>query len=274
MDFKCVKWPDGKRIAIMLAFDIDGETLWMSRGKEHITNFSRGRYSTLQAIPRILRMLEEEGVPATFFTPAWNAEKYPDVIREITRLGHEIGYHGYLHEVFTDGEKENEQMEKAEAIIEEITGSRPVGNRAPSGNVYPYSLQLWLDRGEIYSSNWRDSDGPFIHEVDGKPVPLVELPKDSILDDTAYDMYTECEPVHFNLRSGEEMAAVWKEEFDALAEENRMINFVMHPQFIGRPHNICHLRRLIQYMKENGAWFATNAQVAEYILKQNGIERE
>ena len=53
-----------------------------------------------------------------------------------------------------------------------------------------------------------------------------------------------------------------------------MINFVMHPQFIGRPHNICHLRRLIQYMKENGAWFATNAQVAEYMLKQNGIERE
>lgn len=86
-------------------------------------------------------------------------------------------------------------------------------------------------------------------------------------------MYTECEPVHFNLRSGAEMTQVWREEFDALAAENRMINFVMHPQFIGRPHNICHLRKLIQYMKANGAWFATNEQVANYILDQNGVKR-
>lgn len=271
MDFKYVDWPEGKRIAIMLAFDIDGETLWMGRGKDHITNFSRGRYSTLQALPRILRMLEEEGVVATFFTPAWIAEKYPDVIREVSRLGHEIGYHGYLHEVFADGEQEDVHMEKAESIMEGIIGKRPVGNRAPSGNVYDYSLPLWLKRKEIYSSNWRDSDGPFIHEIDGKPIPLVEVPKDSILDDTAYDMYTECASVHFNLRSGEEMTAVWREEFDALAEEHRMINFVMHPQFVGRPHNICHLRKLIQYMKANGAWFATNEQVAEYILEQNGL---
>ena len=134
-------------------------------------------------------------------------------------------------------------------------------------------MKLWLDRGEIYSSNWRDSDGPFIHEIDGKLVPLVELPKDSVLDDTAYDMYTECEPVHFNLRSGAEMIQVWREEFDALAAENRMMNFVMHPQFIGRPHNICHLRKLIRHMKENGAWFATNEQVANYILDQNGVKR-
>lgn len=273
MDFKSVKWPDGKRIAIMLAFDIDGETLWMCRGKDHITNFSRGRYSTLQALPRILRMLEEEDVIATFFTPAWIAEQHPEVIREVSRLGHEIGYHGYLHEVFDTYEAENAHMEKAEAAMEKIIGKRPVGNRGPSGLVYDYSLNLWLERGEIYSSNWRDSDGPFIHEVDGKPVPLVELPKDSILDDTAYDMYTECESVHFNLRSGAEMTQVWREEFDALAAENRMINFVMHPQFIGRPHNICHLRKLIQYMKANGAWFATNEQVANYILDQNGVKR-
>ncbi len=267
MDFKYVDWPEGKRIAIMLAFDIDGETLWMHRGgAAHITNFSRGRYSTLQAIPRILRMLEEEEVPATFFTPAWIAERYPEVIKECVRLGHEIGYHGYLHEVFLEKDAEDAHMEKAEAVIESIIGKRPVGNRAPSGDVYDYSLPLWLKRGEVYSSNWRDSDGPFIHELNGSPVPIVELPKDSVLDDTAYDMYTECHSVHFNLRSGEEMISVWKEDFDELAKEHRMMNFVMHPQFIGRPHNICHLRKLIQYMKANGAWFATNEQAARYLL--------
>lgn len=56
--------------------------------------------------------------------------------------------------------------------------------------------------GYIYSSNWRSSDGPFIHQINGKPIPLVELPKDSVFDDTAYDMYTESVPTRASLRAG------------------------------------------------------------------------
>jgi len=99
----------------------------------------------------------------------------------------------------------------------------------------------------------------------------VELPKDSIFDDTAYDFYTETEPMRHGLRSGREMCEVWKAEFDALAGEGRMINFVMHPQFIGRPGNLRALRDLIRYMRDNGAWFATNEQAARYVLETEGM---
>ena len=55
-----VNWPDGKRIAIMLAFDIDAELMWMLRNDEnekHPANISRGHYSVRQGVPRILKLL-------------------------------------------------------------------------------------------------------------------------------------------------------------------------------------------------------------------------
>lgn len=66
------QWPDNKRIAVMLAFDIDAETMWTTRGdgnEDHITNLSRGTYGPKQGIPRILDMLDVHQVKATFFIP-------------------------------------------------------------------------------------------------------------------------------------------------------------------------------------------------------------
>lgn len=267
-------WPEGKRIAVMVAFDIDGELLWLQRNQEnskHLTNLSRGWYATRQGVPRILKLLEEEGIRATFFTPAWIAQKYPEVVKAIHSQGHEIGYHGWMHEAKDDYAQEKALMEKCDEIFQELIGTVPVGHRAPEGNLYDFSLRLWMEHGYIYSSNWRNSDGPFIHELDGKKIPLVELPKDSVFDDTAYDLYTECAPQRAGLRSGREMCQVWKDEFDALAEEGRMINLVMHPQFMGRPGNIRPFRELLHYMRDHGAWFATNEDAARYILEQAGM---
>ena len=71
-------------------------------------------------------------------------------------------------------------MAKVENIIKGLTGRQMVGQRSPDGFIYDFHLQLWLDRGYIYSSNWRDNDGPFLHKINGKTVPIVELPKDGI----------------------------------------------------------------------------------------------
>ena len=62
-------WPDNKRIALLLSFDIDAETLWLTRNdinERHLVHMSRGLYATKQGLPRILKMLEEEGLKATF----------------------------------------------------------------------------------------------------------------------------------------------------------------------------------------------------------------
>lgn len=270
-------WPDKKRIALCLSFDIDAETLWLTRNDinaRHLVHLSRGLYATKQALPRILNMLDEEQLKATFFTTAYTAEIHPEIIKYIADQGHEIGYHGYMHEVKDTYDEENALMDKVDNIIRSLTGKRSVGVRMPDGIIHDFHKQLWLDRGIIYSSNWRNNDGPFLLEIDGKEIPIVELPKDGIVDDTSYNMYTLQHPEHYYLRSGREMVQIWKDELDGLADEGRMLNFVMHPQFIGRPGYLRALRDFIHYAKENGAWIATDEQVAKHILAQCGYNIE
>ena len=271
-----VKWPDGKRIAVLLAFDLDAETMWLNRGdgnRDHLQNLSRGSYGPRQGVPRILEMLDRHQVEATFFVPGYIAELYPETTKEIARRGHEIAFHGYYHEddPTTPYEEEKERMERCNKLFEDMVGQTLRGHRAPEGIMYDYSLKLFLEQGYIHSSNWRHSDGPFIHELDGKKVPLVELPKDSIFDDTAYDFFTDSAPERYELKSAREMREIWQDEFDALAQEGRMMNFVMHPQHMGRASRIAMLSDFIGYMKANGAWFATNVECAEYVLKQEGM---
>ena len=272
-----MNWPDNKRIAVMMAFDLDAETMWTTHGDgstAHMTNLSRGAYGPKQGVPRILDMLDSHQVKATFFIPGVVAEHYPEVVREIVRRGHDIGFHGYLHEESTKTtyEQEDATMHRSEKIIYDLTGQKIAGHRAPGGVIHDYSLRLFLEHGYIYSSNWRDSDGPFLHQIDGKTVPLVELPKDSIFDDTAYDFYTDAAPERYGLKSPDEMFEIWKEEFDSLAVEGRMINFVLHPQFVGRASRVQMLSRLIGYMKSHGAWLDTNRAVAAWVLKENGFQ--
>ena len=271
-----INWPDNKRIAVMMAFDLDAETMWTTHGDgstAHMTNLSRGAYGPKQGVPRILDMLDKHQIKATFFIPGVVAEHYPEVVKEIAHRGHDIGFHGYLHEESTQTtyEQEDATMRRSEKIIQDITGQKIVGHRAPGGVIHEYSLRLFLEHGYIYSSNWRDSDGPFLHQIDGKTVPLVELPKDSIFDDTAYDFYTDAAPERYGLKSPNEMFEIWKEEFDSLATEGRMINFVLHPQFVGRASRVQMLSNLIGYMKSHGAWLDTNRAVASWILNENGF---
>ena len=66
-------WPNNKRLALMLSFDIDAETLWLTRNeinKNHPANLSRGLYSVKQGIPRILRMLVLYFFPGSYSSEA------------------------------------------------------------------------------------------------------------------------------------------------------------------------------------------------------------
>jgi len=272
-----VVWPDNKRIAIMMSFDIDAETLWYQRSskddyRDHITNISRGTYGPQTGVPRILKMLDTHDIKATFYVPGWVAEQHTETIREVLRRGHEVAAHGYEHEEKGPYSQEEDEaiMEKAETALWETVGVKPVGHRGPGGVIGDYSIAMFYRRGYIYSSNWRDSDGPFFHKIDGKEIPLVEFPKDSIYDDGFY-MCTFSEPMRQSMKSPQEAIEMMRDEFDGLAEEGgRMMTFVFHPQLSGHPGRCKLLSEFIGYMKANGAWFARSDEAACYLIEQHG----
>lgn len=86
-----VTWKGGARCAVSLGIDVDGETLWLSRDPEHARRpgvLSQGAYGPKVGVPLLLDMLERFAMRATFFVPGWIAERYPDVVARIHRMGH------------------------------------------------------------------------------------------------------------------------------------------------------------------------------------------
>ena len=92
------RWPGETRAACAFTFDMDAETLWMARDIHEPVTLSQGRFGPIEALPRILALLEKAEVRASFFIPAWVASHYADAVRAIAAAGHEIGCHGDEHE--------------------------------------------------------------------------------------------------------------------------------------------------------------------------------
>ena len=114
------KWPNGARVAVALSFDIDNATVPLSRGDLGSEVLSRGQYGAVDGLPRILRVLDKENVPASFFIPAVSAALNPEMVPSIlSRKRHEIGVHGWIHEhlgVLNDEAEERRLLNRVDCI--------------------------------------------------------------------------------------------------------------------------------------------------------------
>lgn len=268
-------WPEGKRCAVGLSFDFDAETLWFRTLKQSDSMpMSRGAYGARVGVPRILRLLKEYGVPATFFVPGWTADKYPDLVEQMVRDGHEIGHHGYEHEYVVNKPREVEEeiLERGIESLRRITGVVPRGYRAPAGNVGPNTFGLLLAHNFLYDSTLMADELPYWVEVEGSG-RLVEIPIAWELTDTPHFLFSYV-PYYVGMSSQEKVYEIWEAEFEGAYAEGGFFNLVMHPQIIGRRHRMQMLERLVRRMLEKGdVWFATHAQVAETFARRAGEER-
>lgn len=120
---------------------------------------------------RILSILAENNVKATFFILGWIAERSPGLVKEIARQGHEIASHGYNHKlVYRQRPEEFRQdIKKTKAILENITGNGAViGYRAASYSITkesPWAFDILSEEGFKYDS----SVFPGNHHIGGMP---------------------------------------------------------------------------------------------------------
>ena len=273
-----IKWPDGKKVAVMLTFDYLAEALQKDRFDHEIifADQSRGEYGPNEGIHRCLDVLDRTGVKGTFFVPGYVMEKYGDSVKEIDAKGHEIAYSGYEYKSGTDipYEEELENMEKSEALFKKLTGKTFSGHRAPGRIMQTYTVDMIYERGYIYSSSMNNCDWAYCYERDGEKIPVVEFPTDCILNDYTYFFYTLDTPKNRSLYNNAYVREIWQDEFDGLAEEgNKIMVLELHPQLIGRASRAKLLENLIEYMQENGAWIATCEDVATYVLEKNKMAR-
>jgi peptidoglycan/xylan/chitin deacetylase (PgdA/CDA1 family) len=266
-----IRWPKGVRAAVCLTFDLDAETAWISRDPENLHRLavmSQGAYGPKVGVPLLLDFLARNGLRATFFIPGWTAERYPDVVAEIHRQGHEVGHHGYLHEAL-EGRSRDEEEEillRGAGILERINGQRPVGYRAPRYEISHDTVDLLRTHGFRYASNLQDTIWPYLHP--GAP-PLVELPTTWILDDGPYFAYGIRPPLYRQIYPPAAVLSTWKDEFRGMHALGGAFTLILHPQFIGRPSRVLMLQALVDYVRTfPGVWLTHGLELAQWVASE------
>jgi len=119
---------------------------------------------------QILSLLESFEVKATFFIVGWVAERHPDLVRTIQKQGHEIGCHSYAHRKVYDltPVQFKEDTYRAKAILEDTTGVKVRGYRAPSYSITKKSLWA-LDILAELNFEYDSSIFPVYHDNYGIP---------------------------------------------------------------------------------------------------------
>lgn len=274
-------WPEGKRSAAILGFDMDAESVALTTDPEsrnRLSVMSHQAYGPVTGMPRILAMLKRHHLHATFFCPGFTARRYPDLVRRVIDDGHEIAHHGYLHEAIQgmSAQQEADMLDRGIEALEEITGRRPVGYRAPMWESTYQTAKLLLDRGFIYDSSMMDCDVPYeLAEAPGEDArSIVEIPVSWSLDDWEQYAYL---PGLFGSGLIEDPAksySMWQSELVESHAVGGCFTLTSHPFLTGRLGRLRRLEDLVTIMAGwPDLWVTTAAEVARHTRSLNVAPR-
>jgi len=263
-----IPWPNGARVACAITFDMDADSLIHAQkgaaGTHYLSAISMLRYGPDVAIPRILEGYRRHGLKQTFFIPAWCIEQHPHAVEAIVEGGHEIGFHGYIHEApnaLPPGE-EHAWMQRSIEVIARFTGQRPRGNRSPLYNMSPHTPGLLCAEGFLYDSSLMGDDVPYL--LAPPEGTLIELPVSWATDDWPPYVHALDLDYAFQIMAPDRAMEVFMAEFHAMHRAGGGLWIgVWHPFVSGRQSRWQRIERMIEEMQNTGdVWFATLEEIA------------
>ncbi|ATA23670.1 polysaccharide deacetylase [Brenneria goodwinii] len=268
-------WKDGARMAVALSFDADHETFELRNGGRSAGRLSQGQYGARAGMPRILRLLEKYGVPASFFVPAVSAMINAEEVRNVAAAGHEIGIHGWIHEFNSalDADTERDLTLRAADVLERLSGARPVGMRTASWDFSPATLGIAREMALLYDSSLMADDEPYELLEDGQPTGIVEIPVEWIRDDAPYfamDRMSAARPYGDPLM----VLGILQRELEMAYQEGGLFQLTLHPHHSGHRSRLFLLEEVIRLAQSKGdVWFTTHADLAAFCAASAGLER-
>lgn len=273
-----VPWPNGAKVAVAITFDMDADSLiHIEHPRDSITRvsaISMLKYGPEVGVPRILEGYRRYGLKQTFFVPAWCIEQYPQAVESMIKDGHEVGFHGYIHEApnALSRDEEHYWMQRSIAVIEKHTGRRPCGNRSPLYNFSINTAELLLEEGFLYDASLMGDDVPYILKSGNGEI--VELPSSWALDDWPPYVHSIDLNYMFQIMSPDRAMETFMAEFEAMRTVGGGLWIgVWHPFVSGRLSRWLRIEKMIEYMLSTGeVWFATLEGIANHIqaLRRQG----
>jgi len=147
----------------------------------HVSNYEAkpvlppGSRRVRQNVERILAILAEYHIKATFFMLGSVAEEEPTLAGDIVRGGHEIASHGYSHTLVPrlGPNSFRDEIRRTAEVIGRQTGCKPVGFRAPQWSIgpgTPWAVDILQEEGYLYDSSYNPL--PFVGDRKGPRTPF------------------------------------------------------------------------------------------------------
>ncbi|MBM3508194.1 MAG: allantoinase [Alphaproteobacteria bacterium] len=273
-----VTWPNGARLALSIVVNVeegseasiaDGDRgpepvdelgVTLKKALRNYGNESNYQYGLKAGAPRVMKLLGERGIRATFTAAALSLERAPELARRIVADGHEVCAHGWrwVHQFHMDETAERAFIRKAVASIARTTGERPHGwlsRYLLTGN----TRRLLVEEGFTYHMDDYSDDTPFWDSVDGKPILILPYAIDS------NDMKMWTAPSF----TPDAWLRYATDSFDWLrregAEAARMMSLGVHLRIIGRPGRIGYFERFLDHvLRHEDVWITTRLQIARH----------
>jgi allantoinase len=271
-----VRWPDGKTVAVWVCVSLEYFPLTPSdtpfRAPGHMQtpypdyrHYTAREYGTRVGFYRLIEAFAAAGVTVSVATNAAIAERYPEIIRDITSAGYEIIAHStYMNGTIATGlpiEEERALIARSLDTLERATGTRPRGWLSIARSQSWNTLDLLKEAGLAYCCDWVNDELPY-RFTNG----LANLPLNHELSDRQI--------VATQQQSAESWAEQIGDAFDWLAAEaqrfgGRMLPIHLTPYIMGLPYRVGALERLLDRLTARPeAWFARGGEILDHWAEQ------
>jgi len=276
-----IDWPGGAKLALSIVVNVEeGSEQSVARGDRgmepvdelgvfvkgavrNYANESNYLYGIKAGAPRVLKLLREHEIAASWTIAAQSLETHPELARAIVALGHEPVSHGWrwVHQFRMDEAAERAFIRKAVASIEATCGVRPYGwlsRYLMTDN----TRRLLIEEGFTYHMDDFSGDVPFWDRVTvpGRPIAIVPYQIDT--NDMKFwtdPAYSPDDWLRYATRSFDQL---WRE---GEAGNPKMMSLGLHLRIIGRPGRIWAFEEFLRYAKSHdGVWIATRKSIADH----------
>jgi peptidoglycan/xylan/chitin deacetylase (PgdA/CDA1 family) len=285
---KPLRWPNGKRLAVMLTVNFEHWDKVRESPKPYYPggpgivggdlpgnvydnpNYTWREYGQRVGVWRMFDVFDAAGVPATCTMNAKMGIERRAVIDAAIERGWEILAHNYvqsdlLTEFMFDETKEREVIRNTLQVYREVCGKPAKGWLSSSLRSTLNTIDILAEEGLLFITDLLNDDQPYLVQTrSGRP--MVSIPYTSEVNDFTIFM-----------RQGMDVDGafkVFKEQFDWLYAESatsgRLMNVGLHPHVVGQPFRIRALRDFLNYVKQfDGVWFVRREEIAEWYIQNH-----
>lgn len=279
------------KITVALSVDFDAVSGWLGTGAHpdnNTSDYSAGFFAGNVGVPRLLKVLRKLNVAdkTTWCIPGHSIETFPEAARAIAATNCEIAVHGYAHESAAQlsAEQERAVLARSITLIENLTGTKPIGYRAPLYQLNERTITLLQEQDFLWDSSLSHHDSePYFLPLN--PIPLKPIdfslpaetwmhaspnpfspatPKSSLVELPCNWYAEDATPLQFFPHNANSAGYVdvrviermWRDRFEWLERESgeaggeeRVFALVLHPDTSGMAHVVGMVERFLLWVR-------------------------